>query len=129
MKLCLLDSQRQEFAFPLKGLYDTTVRLSQQAAFRHAIPYIKKHGLTVISMDYRTERALEEEGIPFISLKHLTENLWDYERGVRAMDEVKALCGLHDVSDRIIAHLSRGYHQRVGLADALIAGHALAAMK
>jgi len=36
------------------------------------------------------------------------------------LDEVKALCGLHDVSDRIIAHLSRGYHQRVGLADALI---------
>lgn len=36
------------------------------------------------------------------------------------IDEVKSLCGLHEVSGRIIGHLSRGYHQRVGLADALI---------
>lgn len=36
------------------------------------------------------------------------------------MDEVKSLCGLHEVSDRIIGHLSRGYHQRIGLADSLI---------
>jgi len=36
------------------------------------------------------------------------------------MDEIKSLCGLHNVSGRIIGHLSRGYHQRIGLADALI---------
>lgn len=36
------------------------------------------------------------------------------------IDEVKSLCGLHEVSGRIISHLSRGYHQRIGLADALI---------
>ena len=36
------------------------------------------------------------------------------------LDEVKTLCGLHEVSGRIIGRLSRGYHQRVGLADALI---------
>jgi len=36
------------------------------------------------------------------------------------LDEVKSLCGLHEVSGRIIGQLSRGYHQRVGLADALI---------
>jgi ABC-2 type transport system ATP-binding protein len=36
------------------------------------------------------------------------------------MDEVKSQCGLHEVSSRIIAHLSRGYHQRIGLADALL---------
>jgi len=35
-------------------------------------------------------------------------------------DEVKSLCGLHNVAGRIIGHLSRGYHQRIGLADALI---------
>ncbi len=29
-------------------------------------------------------------------------------------------CGLSDVSHRIIGHLSRGYQQRVGLADALV---------
>jgi ABC-2 type transport system ATP-binding protein len=31
------------------------------------------------------------------------------------------LCGLADVSHRIIGHLSKGYRQRVGLADALLA--------
>jgi len=42
-------------------------------------------------------------------------------RRLRArLDEVKSLCGLHDVSGRIIGHLSRGYQQRIGLADALV---------
>jgi len=42
-------------------------------------------------------------------------------RRLRArLDEIKSLCGLHEVSSRIIGHLSRGYHQRIGLADALV---------
>jgi len=42
-------------------------------------------------------------------------------RRLRArLDEVKSLCGLHKVAGRIIGRLSRGYHQRIGLADALI---------
>lgn len=36
------------------------------------------------------------------------------------IEEVKVLCGLHNVARRIIGHLSRGYHQRIGLADALL---------
>lgn len=35
-------------------------------------------------------------------------------------EEVKTLCGLKEVERRIIGHLSRGYWQRVGLADSLI---------
>src|SRR5204863_2756403 len=35
-------------------------------------------------------------------------------------DVVMEQCGLKEVSTRIIAHLSKGYRQRVGLADALI---------
>ncbi len=35
-------------------------------------------------------------------------------------DVVMELCGLTDVSRRIIGHLSKGYRQRVGLADALV---------
>jgi ABC-2 type transport system ATP-binding protein len=34
--------------------------------------------------------------------------------------EVKELCGLHDMGGRLIKHLSKGYRQRVGLAQALI---------
>ena len=37
-----------------------------------------------------------------------------------AFDAVIAQCGLVDASKKIIAHLSKGYRQRVGLADALV---------
>ena len=35
------------------------------------------------------------------------------------VDEVMATCGLTDVAGRIIGHLSKGYRQRVGVAQAL----------
>jgi ABC-2 type transport system ATP-binding protein len=38
----------------------------------------------------------------------------------RAVAESIERCGLRDVERRIIGHLSRGYRQRVGLADALV---------
>lgn len=49
----------------------------------------------------------ELKGIPFSSRR-------------RKMNEVKELCGLTDVGRRIIGQLSKGYRQRVGLADALV---------
>jgi len=44
------------------------------------------------------------------------------ERGAqsRAIDRVKERCGLGDVSGRLIANLSKGYQQRVGIAQAII---------
>ena len=36
------------------------------------------------------------------------------------VDEVKELCGLTEVGRRIIGQLSKGYRQRVGLADSLV---------
>jgi gliding motility-associated transport system ATP-binding protein len=42
------------------------------------------------------------------------------ERKDRIQD-VLEMCGLSDVRHRVIAHLSKGYRQRVGLADALLA--------
>jgi ABC-2 type transport system ATP-binding protein len=49
--------------------------------------------------------------------------LKDVPRGERRerIDEVLAQCGLTDVSRRVIGQLSKGYRQRVGLADALLA--------
>ncbi|MBU4200115.1 MAG: ATP-binding cassette domain-containing protein [Verrucomicrobia bacterium] len=42
-------------------------------------------------------------------------------RKLRArLEDVKEMCGLNDVARRIIGQLSRGYWQRVGLADSLI---------
>lgn len=37
-----------------------------------------------------------------------------------AIDEVIGSCHLAEVSDRILGHLSKGFRQRVGLADALV---------
>jgi ABC-2 type transport system ATP-binding protein len=41
-------------------------------------------------------------------------------RSRERVDAVISQCGLEDVSKRIIGHLSKGYRQRVGLADALV---------
>jgi ABC-2 type transport system ATP-binding protein len=38
----------------------------------------------------------------------------------RAIDRALQLCGLTEVSHRVIGHLSKGYRQRVGLAQAII---------
>jgi ABC-2 type transport system ATP-binding protein len=41
-------------------------------------------------------------------------------RSRERVDAVLAQCGLESVNKRIIGHLSKGYRQRVGLADALV---------
>jgi ABC-2 type transport system ATP-binding protein len=41
-------------------------------------------------------------------------------RSRERVDVVMQQCGLTEVSKRVIAHLSKGYQQRVGLADALV---------
>jgi ABC-2 type transport system ATP-binding protein len=43
-----------------------------------------------------------------------------FSRSRQRVDRVLEQCGLVDVSKRIIGHLSKGYKQRVGLADALV---------
>jgi ABC-2 type transport system ATP-binding protein len=43
-----------------------------------------------------------------------------YSRSRQRVEAVIAQCGLGDVSKRIIGQLSKGYRQRVGLADALV---------
>ncbi len=44
----------------------------------------------------------------------------DRRRSRERVDVVTEQCGLTDVSRKIIGHLSKGYRQRVGLADALV---------
>ena len=42
------------------------------------------------------------------------------KQGIRAhIDEILALCGLQDVRARLLGHLSKGYRQRAGIAQAL----------
>ena len=42
------------------------------------------------------------------------------KQGIRAhVDEILTLCGLQDVRSRLLGHLSKGYRQRAGIAQAL----------
>jgi ABC-2 type transport system ATP-binding protein len=43
-----------------------------------------------------------------------------HSRARERVDAVMAQCGLEEVNKRIIGHLSKGFRQRVGLADALV---------
>ena len=49
-------------------------------------------------------------------LKHLSKDM-----AIKRIDEVVDECGISDVANRYIGQLSRGYRQRVGMADALLA--------
>ena len=49
-------------------------------------------------------------------LKHLSKDM-----ATKRIDEVVDECGISDVANRYIGQLSRGYRQRVGMADALLA--------
>ena len=49
-------------------------------------------------------------------LKHLSKSI-----ARKRVDEVAKQCGISDVANRYIGQLSRGYRQRVGMADALLA--------
>src|SRR5207253_8601630 len=43
-----------------------------------------------------------------------------HRRVAERVGDVKELCGLKEVENKLIASLSKGYRQRVGLAEALI---------
>ena len=44
----------------------------------------------------------------------------DRSRIHKEIDRVMEVCGIHSVAQRIIAHLSKGFRQRIGIAQALI---------
>jgi len=81
------------------------------------------------SLEARRRTGYLPETVPL----YLEMTVWDYLdymarlRGVRnadqrdeQIDEALELCGLTDRADSVIGHLSKGYRQRVGLAQALV---------
>jgi ABC-2 type transport system ATP-binding protein len=81
------------------------------------------------SLEARSHLGYMPENVPLYTDMRVTEYLVYRAQlkgvtGSRRLKErvgdVKELCGLKDVENRIIGTLSKGYRQRVGLADALV---------
>src|SRR6187399_2937878 len=80
------------------------------------------------SLQARTHLGYMPENVPLYTDMRVTEYL-DYRaalkgvprrRMVERVGDVKELCGLKEVEKKLIGALSKGYRQRVGLADALV---------
>ncbi|PYL65694.1 MAG: ABC transporter [Verrucomicrobia bacterium] len=80
------------------------------------------------SLQARTRLGYMPEHVPLYNDMRVTEYL-DYRAALKGVPhrriaervgDVKELCGLRDVEKKIIGALSKGYRQRVGLADALL---------
>jgi ABC-2 type transport system ATP-binding protein len=81
------------------------------------------------SLQAREHLGYMPENVPLYNDMRVTEYL-NYRAALKGVPhrrvnervgDVKELCGLKDVEKRLIATLSKGYRQRVGLADALVA--------
>jgi len=80
------------------------------------------------SLQARAHLGYMPENVPLYNDMRVTEYL-DYRAALKGVPhrrvaervgDVKELCGLKDVEKKLIATLSKGYRQRVGLADALL---------
>jgi ABC-2 type transport system ATP-binding protein len=81
------------------------------------------------SLQARSHLGYMPENVPLYNDMRVTEYL-DYRAALKGVPhrriaervgDVKELCGLKEVERKLIATLSKGYRQRVGLADALLA--------
>jgi ABC-2 type transport system ATP-binding protein len=80
------------------------------------------------SLQARAHLGYMPENVPLYSEMRVTEYLnyraalkgVPHRRIAERVGDVKELCGLKDVERKLIGALSKGYRQRVGLADALV---------
>ncbi|MFZ5807182.1 MAG: ABC transporter ATP-binding protein [Verrucomicrobiota bacterium] len=89
---------------------------------------IAGHNLIENTLDVRKKLGYMPENVPLYHEMRVSEYL-NYRallkqiprKKIRArVQDVMAQCGVADVRDKVIASLSKGYRQRLGLADALV---------
>ncbi|MCX6996862.1 MAG: ATP-binding cassette domain-containing protein [Kiritimatiellaeota bacterium] len=83
--------------------------------FRHSLEVRRRIGYLPESTPLYPEMRVDE----YLQFRARLKGLPARRRRER-VGEVKELCGLTDVGHRIVGQLSKGYRQRVGLADALV---------
>jgi len=83
--------------------------------FRHSLEVRRRIGYLPESTPLYPELRVDE----YLNYRAQLKGVPGRRRRQR-VSEVKELCGLADVGRRIIGQLSKGYRQRVGLADALV---------
>ena len=92
-----------------------TVRVANHDVFSEADEVRRRIGYMPENNPLHREMRVRE----YLKFRGLLKGL-SRKRLRQRLDTVLQQCGLADVQKRIIAHLSKGYQQRVGLADALI---------
>jgi glycosyltransferase involved in cell wall biosynthesis len=91
-RIAVLEWQAKEFSFPLKRAYDAGVSFSKKTYFKSVVlPAVKGMDTTVYALDFATESAFKAAGVHVLPLRDVTENLWEYGKGRRAMDLIKTL--------------------------------------
>jgi ABC-2 type transport system ATP-binding protein len=83
--------------------------------FRHSLEVRRRIGYLPESTPLYPEMRVDE----YLGYRAALKGVGSRRRRQR-VSEVKELCGLTDVGRRIIGQLSKGYRQRVGMADALV---------
>ena len=83
--------------------------------FRHSLEVRRRIGYLPESTPLYPEMRVDE----YLSYRAALKGVGSRRRRQR-VSEVKELCGLTDVGRRIVGQLSKGYRQRVGMADALV---------
>jgi ABC-2 type transport system ATP-binding protein len=91
------------------------VRIAGQDVFHESAGARRRIGYMPENNPLHTEMRVRE----YLKFRARLKGL-DRQQSRHRTDVVMEQCGLTDVSRRIIAQLSKGYRQRVGLADALV---------
>jgi len=83
--------------------------------FRHSLEVRRRIGYLPENTPLYPEMRVDE----YLGYRAALKGVGSGRRRQR-VNEVKELCGLTDVGRRIVGQLSKGYRQRVGMADALV---------